>query len=502
GGFSEMLRPGQADKVKQFVKSGGKVLWLTRGGFRSGIDLKLGAEMPRFELTELTGCEFKDAKSAGLKAGEPILIVPNPITPSITGDLHVGDTDPQGFVIVPKKPGCTVLARAGDVPYAVASPDRSVITINLTLGLPHWMNSDVHRARQRDLQKKLQAFLRDILVTEWKTDAGFEMDSDADLDTLDGGVLLGEGYALFAVINNGKASADVTAKPALGAGRYDLIDITGRRPAVVKRPDGARTLDPDLDQLAPVVLQRDVAHDALRRSGVKLTVRALETRVVLARPAGTAVAVDLPDYYLRSRCLRPLRIVVGDDAPAAETDAASRLRDFLVSREVPVDLVKASTVEIVETRHEVRVDPRDGSERRGASPSDQSKWFLVETFVNRPVATDRNLLCVGSAATNALIAHLARPDTFVYDKVAEDVTAEYPGAGRGVIQVVDSVNFPYYQSNRATRDAILVGGSDPAGTVKAVDRLLAMIKDLPKYVPPVVEEEMEIDATPDQPAQD
>ena len=64
--------------------------------------------------------------------------------------------------------------------------------------------------------------------------------------------------------------------------------------------------------------------------------------------------------------------------------------------------------------------------------------------------------------------------------------------------MVDSVNFPYYQSNKSTRDAILVGGSDAAGTAKAADAFLTAIKDLPKYVPPKVEGKMEIDATPDE----
>ena len=498
GGFSEMLRPGQAEKVKQFVRSGGKVLWLTRGGNRSGIDLKLGREMPRFALTELTGCEFKNGEEVGLKPNVPIQIVPNPVTPSITEPIHVGNTDRKGLVIVPKKKGCTVLARAGNVPYAVASPDRSVITVNLTLGLPRWMRSNVHRAKQRALQQKLRTFLSDIVLGAWKIDPGFEIEGAADLAEFDGGVLEGEGYSLVTVINNSKTDQEVTAKPGLRPGRYDLIDITGRRPIVVKKSDGARTLDPDLNQLRPTVLKEDIAHDALRREGLKLKVPSRQTRVILARPAGTEVGVNIADYYLTSRCGRPLRIVVGDDAPKAEHDAADRIRKFLVSREVPVELVKASEVAVVEKRHEIRVNPHDGKKRRSSRPDQQDDWFLVETFVNRPVETDRNLLCVGSEKTNALIAHFAAPGTFVYDKISEDVTADYPGPGRGVIQVVDSVNFPYYQSNRDTRDAILVGGSDPAGTAKAVDKLLAMIRDLPTYVPPAVDEKMEIDDTPDE----
>ena len=497
GSFSEMLRPGQAEKLKAFVKNGGKVLWFTKGGFRSGIDLKLGKEMPRFELTELTGCEFKAGEEVGLKQGEPIVIVPNPITPGITEQVQVAKTDPRGLVILPKQEGCTVLARAGQVPYAVANPEGAVITVNLTLALPASKGSDVPEDEQRQLQRKLLRFLSDIFRHAWKIDPGCEIEGAKDPAGLDGGVLNGDGYSLFAVVNNTKEDEEITVKPGLPAGRYELIDITGRRPIVVKEPDGARTLDPDLAQLRPEVLKHDIAHDELRRTGLPLKVPALQTRVILARPAGTEVAVNIADYYLRSRCGRPLRIVVGDDAPAPERDAAERIRAFLASREVPVELVKASEVEVVENRREIRVHPRVGKVQ-SARPDQQDDWFLVETFVNHPVETDRNLICIGSEETNALIAHFARPATFVYDKVPENVTASHPGPGRGVIQVVDSVNFPFYQANRATRDAILVGGSDPVGTAKAADRFLAVIKDLPKYAPPVVEEEMEIDDTPEE----
>lgn len=71
----------------------------------------------------------------------------------------------------------------------------------------------------------------------------------------------------------------------------------------------------------------------------------------------------------------------------------------------------------------------------------------------------------------------------------------------GVVQMVDSVNSPHFLANGATRDAILIGGSDPDGTAKAADAFLSLIRDLPKYAPPKVEQKMEIDETPDKPRQ-
>jgi hypothetical protein len=64
---------------------------------------------------------------------------------------------------------------------------------------------------------------------------------------------------------------------------------------------------------------------------------------------------------------------------------------------------------------------------------------------------------------------------------------DMPARHAFVVQMVDSVNSPYYLAHGSTRDAILIGGSDPAGTAKAAETFLAVIKDLPKYVPPKVE---------------
>jgi hypothetical protein len=207
------------------------------------------------------------------------------------------------------------------------------------------------------------------------------------------------------------------------------------------------------------------------------------------------VLVDAHDYTLKHHCGTPVAVVVGDEAPAEEAKAAQRIVDFLKSREVPVELLKASQVKVATEKHEVRVDPRDGRRIEG-QPVPERDWFLLQTFVNHPIDTGRHMIFVGREDTNRMVKHLGAVDTFTYDKVLEKVTNTYPGAGRGVVQVVDSINFPYFFANSWTRDGILVGGSDAAGTEAAVARFLDLIKDLPKYVPPKVEEKMEIDERP------
>jgi hypothetical protein len=82
---------------------------------------------------------------------------------------------------------------------------------------------------------------------------------------------------------------------------------------------------------------------------------------------------------------------------------------------------------------------------------------------------------VGSTETNSLAAHLAKDGTFAMDKVFEKVTAGYPGPGRGVISTVESINFATYDMRSQARDAVVVGGSDAAGTRAAVAELVRLI---------------------------
>ena len=61
-------------------------------------------------------------------------------------------------------------------------------------------------------------------------------------------------------------------------------------------------------------------------------------------------------------------------------------------------------------------------------------------------------------------------------KVIEDVNAAYPGAGRGVIQLVESVNKPYYCPTDKSRDALVVAGSDERGTLAALKLLVQLLR--------------------------
>ena len=94
---------------------------------------------------------------------------------------------------------------------------------------------------------------------------------------------------------------------------------------------------------------------------------------------------------------------------------------------------------------------------------------------DRPLWTDRNLVVLGCAGNKGVAEHLKARGTFSYDKVLEKVTKQYPGPGRGVIQIVESINSAVYDSTGKCRHAVLVEGSDEAGTLAAVEKLMELI---------------------------
>jgi len=105
----------------------------------------------------------------------------------------------------------------------------------------------------------------------------------------------------------------------------------------------------------------------------------------------------------------------------------------------------------------------------------------MDVFANEVIDSDNSFIVVGSEATNSLTKHLGAPDSFAYDKLLEKITPAYPGKGRGVIAWVDAVNYPTYDLRSQARDAVIVGGSDAAGTNAAVAELVKLIA---KYCPP------------------
>lgn len=182
----------------------------------------------------------------------------------------------------------------------------------------------------------------------------------------------------------------------------------------------------------------------------------------------------------------------GNDS--GEKAGALAIQSALAKCGVRAEMVEAGEVKLKKTHHEVRIDPmrgvldsltrrmpwkkREYEELFRKKYGYKGKKYLVDTFDNKVVDTDRQIVVVGNAATNVLVRHFNQEGSYAYDKVLDKITASYPGPGRGIIGIVESINCPHYDVTSKSRDAILVGGSDPAGTAAAVK---AFVRLLGKY---------------------
>ena len=77
-----------------------------------------------------------------------------------------------------------------------------------------------------------------------------------------------------------------------------------------------------------------------------------------------------------------------------------------------------------------------------------------------------------------MISNLSKKGSYTYDKLLEDVDSSYPGKGRGIIQICESINKPYFCPTDRGRDAILISGSDEKGIEVAIKRFMKIIKQL------------------------
>jgi hypothetical protein len=289
------------------------------------------------------------------------------------------------------------------------------------------------------------------------------------------GVLKGKGYWLAGIASFDAQDRAVTLTlSTLPAGNYEVVDVTGERPFIKPDAMAGYALAGDPEYRHVKVLAKSVsAHDLATKGVANIEVKAGMGRILLVRPAGETVRVDCPEYEVRTIALRSVGtdVVVGAAASPSVRAAAQRLVDAIKAAG-NVGATHASPALVTDA--DVKIAP--ASFDAIVHPEPANYEHKIAEFRNAPLDTTRNLVVIGSAATNPLIAHFEKSGTFTYDKVFEKVTPAYPGAGRGVIAVVESVNDPSFDPTDQTRDALLVGGSDDAGTVKAVDEAIRILR--------------------------
>lgn len=479
GTFTEMLSPDDAEHIRNFIAAGGKCIFVVPAANRSAIDLKEAQILPGFGFDQLAGCRVLATRGRNINQGLPLVGKPLAAAPGLPTGNILGTVGGAGWVLQPAADSHPFIT-AGDtqLAMAVANKDSSVIT--LALG---GIENPNPGAPGRD------EYLRTLfagLFASWKVDKGFTLTGATEPEKMSVGVMAGKGYWLVGLTNGAETPQKVRfTLSVLPPGDYEVVDLTGERPLVVKNEKKELHLMPDPEHRYATFVARASADD-LKNKGLDFEIGDRKGLVLWIRPADQPVWNCVPDYTVFSRAATPCTIVLTDNPDPRLTEAASRLEVLLKTKKVPVELKKSSEIPIQKTHHEVWI-----TSRFPGVPRDY-KGYLVDTFDNQPLSTDRHLIILGGENADPLVKHLGAVNTFTYDKVMLKVTDSFPGPGRGIIQLVDSVNCPYYDATDKTRDAILVGGSDLVGTLKALDRLMTVLKDMPDYVEPVREKQMEV----------
>ena len=340
------------------------------------------------------------------------------------------------------------------------------------------------------LYRSDRAALRNVLsdaIRSTKVQPTLSLSADREPETIDADVLLGRDVALVGVSTICQQDQRITLRMHfLQPGRWDVVDVTGELPKTRTDEFGSGHLVPDPDNRYARFVAKDVTAEDLAATGVKLDVQARAGRVLAVRPAAAKVWVNAPDYEIRGILLQerrfrqraekltvtivPVRIVTSESPSPALTQAAGRIAKLLRDAGVEASVVKPSEVGTRARKIDVMI------QHDGGDPRADAEKYLVDTFDCELIDGDTHLVCLGSEATNPIIRHLGKVGAFTYDKVLEKVTGAFPDAGRGIIQVVDSVNHPTLDPRHSTRDAVLVGGSDEAGTLAAAEKLCDLLK--------------------------
>ena len=446
GPLAQALRPEDVDRIKRYVARGGRLLILPPTAHADARTLKpLNAG-----LTDLSGCVVTGAVDSGgtLK----ITVTQNDLTRSLkAGDVLPGFTKRMKKLSGLEVTDGVVLAETGDKPVAVVSKDGRVVTVCLPHAVASW-----HALPAERLNANTVRFFGDIF-DRWGVVRPVVLTGGVEPHLVDAGVLDGKGYHLVLLASYSRKAQRLDAKLTfLAGGDYDVIDVTGERPLIAKDATGQNTFTPDPTYRRSFFVAKNVSSKTLRETGVKLDVGPLMGRVLLIRRAGQKVWVNCPDAELKALARRTTMIVPGSsDASKEAAMTAWRALDKLGTK---VQIVAPDHITMRTVKNDVVIDN-----------------FKVASFTSKPLDVTRQLILVGSEADHPLIRHLDAEGTFCFDKVLQKVDATFPGPGRGVIQVVESVNNEAYDWTSKSRDAIIIGGSDAAGVKRAVERFKEIV---------------------------
>ena len=471
GDTAQCMPKAQVERIRQFVAKGGKLILMDGGGMSTDENPRRwekGGVNPLKEFADLGGYDLISDSRWHMPQGKvSASFAKTDIAPEIADGLAVGEWDTQfyykaregskvflrGKLVAPNAP-----AAAKDVDLGILAPAGNMAVVQLPKGTPE--------AADRLVSKFFRKLLDSWNIDDRVHAAGVEDEWDTY-----SGLLEGNGYWLAATCNLSmdkpqKVSLKIKGLPE---GDYTVEDVTGDKPDLMKKADGGQRLKSD-SAARRVKIDYKLSAAQLASGTITVDIAPKQARVYLIRPAAPKVWVSIWRPSIAGFLWHPVTVAYGTgpaDKPAAEAISAA-----LAKVGVKATLVPASEIKKKKVHEEIRVKP-DGSSI--AYQETRDKWYVVDVFDNEILDTDNSLILVGSEETNELVKHLNKDGTFAYDKALEKVDAAFPGAGRGVVSVVESINAPTYDPRSQSRDAIVVGGSDAEGTKAAAGEFVNLI---------------------------
>jgi len=441
-----------AEKIKEYVKKGGTVLFYPEAGTWDSVNFqkdKANNEVsPGFGLSELCGAKINNDKIIEQKG----IVIKKDVSEYKAGETVMTN---QYFGVKLESIGGEIMATAEDgQAVLVQSADGKAWYFGGYLGLTYYQSFPSH--------ERFAQLIEDILKSAG-VETRVEIEGMADRRKVIPGLLEGEGYWLVGVNNFDDQGQKLKIKVnQIPDGDYEIVDMSGEGFTFEKSKDGNCHMKPDPEGARVKYVTKKISAKDLAKTGFDANVPGCMGKVWLIRPAGIEIWVNATKKALQSyvELKKPLKIVTGYRSNGEEEKCTEELKKTLEAKGLKVEVVKDDTIK-----------------RKVVEGKLIEDGYELEKYRHEVIDDEANLIAIGNAAENSIAKHLETAGNNVFNKVPEIVNEKYPGKGRGIIQLVESINHVSYDATDKGRDAILAGGSDQEGTIKAIKELIRILDE-------------------------
>lgn len=419
GYWATMGSQEMADKIKDFAAKGNTVVFYPDAFCYDWNTTKNLETSPGYGLDKLFCAKVKNRISGKTLTAR--------LLEDISPSLKKGDTFQIRGLVTPleKLDGGTVIAEIAETgePLVISANNGKTCYLGFVPGISY--STEMENGRKiREVFSKI--------VENSKIQKPVEIEKTQNSYLVYTRVMHGKDYYLLTFLNEYWAPQNISAKLNFipEDEQFDIVDLTNSG--------------------KPVILGNS------RKNEIQLNLEPLCGRVLIVRPSNMDVLVDCPEYELKALTAKKnIDIVLPEKQSDSIKKSVGNLQKKLEEHGAVVRIIKPDDIPVKEIETHL-----------------EESGFDLGTLKHKVLDTANNLILVGNSENNKLIANLCNAENYTYDKVIDDVDSSYPGKEKGVIQVSESVNKPYYCPTDKGRDAILIGGSDEEGTRNALEKFI------------------------------